>query len=102
MLRKRTSATSIEAAKKWRFGEESNPQRLKPNSLHSSYVRPKGRTLQRSEFFRSLFKPSSARVVYGTVENVVFITLSEPQAHGDTAEAVPFVEIRDTPWKRHD
>jgi hypothetical protein len=30
------------------------PQRLKPNSLQSSYVRPKGRTLQRSEFFRNL------------------------------------------------
>jgi hypothetical protein len=33
---------------------ESSPQRLKPNSLQSSYVRPKGRTLQRSEFFRNL------------------------------------------------
>jgi hypothetical protein len=30
--------------------EKSGPQRLKPNSLHSSYVRPKGRTLQRSGF----------------------------------------------------
>ena len=31
---------------------------------------------------------------YGTVENglsMVFITLGAPQAHGDTAEAVPFV-----------
>ena len=38
--------------------------------------------------------------IYGTVENrispipfdlsLVFITLGEPQAHGDTAEAVPF------------
>jgi hypothetical protein len=27
--------------------KESIPQRLKPNSLQSSYVRPKGRTLQR-------------------------------------------------------
>jgi hypothetical protein len=27
------------------------PQRLKPNSLHMSNVRPKGHTLQRSEFF---------------------------------------------------
>jgi hypothetical protein len=33
---------------------ESSPQRLKPISLHSSYVRPKGRTLQRIEFFRNL------------------------------------------------
>jgi len=46
--------TAEQAAEKCRFGEESSPQRLKPNSLHSSYVRPKGRTLQRSEFFRSL------------------------------------------------
>jgi hypothetical protein len=36
-----------------RFYEESSPQRLKPNSLHGSYIRPKGRTLQRSEFFRN-------------------------------------------------
>ena len=43
-----------QAAEKCSFGEESSPQRLKPSSLHRSYVRPKGRTLQRSEFFRSL------------------------------------------------
>jgi hypothetical protein len=42
-------------------------------------------------------KPSSTQVIYGTVENglsAVFITLGEPQVHGDTAEAVLFVEIR--------
>jgi hypothetical protein len=30
------------------------PQRLKPDSLQSIYVRPEGRTLQKSEFFRKL------------------------------------------------
>jgi hypothetical protein len=34
------------------FEKKSSPQRLKPVSLHSSYVRPKGRTLQ--GFFSSL------------------------------------------------
>ena len=29
--------------------------------------------------------------IYGTVENQVFLSLGEPQAHGDTAEPVPFV-----------
>src|SRR5580700_3981726 len=46
--------TAEQAAERCWFGEESSPQRLKPNSLHSSYVRPKGRNLQRSKFFRSL------------------------------------------------
>jgi hypothetical protein len=35
---------------------ESSPQRLKPNSLQTSYVRPKGRTLQVDEF-PQLVKP---------------------------------------------
>jgi hypothetical protein len=35
-----------QAAGKCWLGEESSPQRLKSNSLHSSYVRPKGRTLE--------------------------------------------------------
>jgi hypothetical protein len=42
---------------------------------------------------KALFRPAC----YGTVENhlaVVFITLGEPQAPGDTAEAVPFVSSR--------
>src|SRR5271168_661394 len=43
--------------KKVPFEEKGFPQRLKPNSLQSGYVRPKGRTLQRSEFFRSLQSP---------------------------------------------
>jgi hypothetical protein len=52
----RTTGTASQAAGKCRFGEESSPQRLlKPNSLHGSYVRPLGRTLQRSKFFRNLF-----------------------------------------------
>jgi hypothetical protein len=33
---------------------ESGPQRLKPDSFQSIYVRPEGRTLQKHEFFRSL------------------------------------------------
>jgi hypothetical protein len=39
------------------FGAEGFPERLKPNSLQSIYVRPEGRTLQENEFFRSLFSP---------------------------------------------
>jgi hypothetical protein len=35
-----------QAAEKVLFGVESIPQRLKPNSLQSIYVRPEGRTLQ--------------------------------------------------------
>jgi hypothetical protein len=31
-------------------------------------------------------KAVNRAVFFGTVENVVFITLGEPQAHGDTAE----------------
>jgi hypothetical protein len=43
-----------EAAEKVLFGVEGIPQRLKPNSLQSIYVRPEGRTLQKHEFFRNL------------------------------------------------
>jgi hypothetical protein len=39
------------------FGAESIPQRLKPNSLHSIYVRPEGRTLRESEFFLNDLSP---------------------------------------------
>ena len=41
--------------------------------------------------------------LYGTVENglsMVFITLGEPQAHGDTAEAVPFVKSLFPIWRK--
>jgi hypothetical protein len=48
--KKRTPGAK-QAAEKCLFGEESNPQRLKPNPLRSIYVRAKARTLQRSEFF---------------------------------------------------
>jgi hypothetical protein len=37
-------------AEKFSAGMESSPQRLKPNSFQSSYVRPEGRTLQVDEF----------------------------------------------------
>jgi hypothetical protein len=36
------------------YGGEGIPQRLKPNSLQSIYVRAEARTLQENEFFRSL------------------------------------------------
>jgi hypothetical protein len=36
------------------YGAEGIPQRLKPDSLHSIYVRAEARTLQENEFFRSL------------------------------------------------
>jgi|ERR1700733_9320187 hypothetical protein len=35
---------------------EDVPQRLKPDSLQSIYVRPEGRTLQKHEFFRKLWR----------------------------------------------
>jgi hypothetical protein len=47
--------TALEAAEKVLFGAEGVPQRLKPDSFQSIYVRPEGRTLQENEFFRSLF-----------------------------------------------
>ena len=44
------------------YVSKSVPQR--PNPLHSSYVRPKGRTLQRSELFRSLLSRATRRVAF--------------------------------------
>jgi hypothetical protein len=38
-------------------GAEGIPQRLKPNSLRSIYVRPEGRTLQENEFFAACLAP---------------------------------------------
>jgi hypothetical protein len=46
------------------FGVEGVPQRLKPDSLQSIYVRPEGRTLQKHEFFRKLF----SRAVEGWID----------------------------------
>jgi hypothetical protein len=43
----------------------------------------------------SAAKAVDSLCIYGTVENglsMVFITLGEPPAHGDTAEPVPFVK----------
>jgi hypothetical protein len=42
-----------------KVGEKENepPQRVKPDSLQSTHVRPEGRTLQKHEFFRKLLKP---------------------------------------------
>jgi hypothetical protein len=37
--------------KKGDFERNSSPQRLKPDSLHSSYVRPEGRTLRKKRVF---------------------------------------------------
>jgi hypothetical protein len=45
----------LQAAEKVLVQDETLPQRLKPNSFQSICVRPKGRTLQKDEFFRSLF-----------------------------------------------
>jgi hypothetical protein len=45
--------------------------------------------------FSAACKAVYAQAIYGTVENglsMVFITLGEPPAHGDTAEPVPFVK----------
>jgi hypothetical protein len=41
--------------KKCHLGWKGVPQRLKPDSLQSIYVRPEGRTLRKHEFFRKLF-----------------------------------------------
>jgi hypothetical protein len=51
----RTKGTAEQLAEKVLLRGESSPQRLKPDSLQSIYVRPEGRTLQKHEFFRSLF-----------------------------------------------
>jgi hypothetical protein len=40
--------------KKSRLRVDSGPQRLKPDLFSINYVRPKGRTLQKPEFFRNL------------------------------------------------
>ena len=55
-LRKRLSGskgTGFTAAEKVPGGDETLPQRLKPSSFQSICVRPKGRTLQKDEFFRT-------------------------------------------------
>src|SRR5882757_8630491 len=46
-----------EAAEKGDFEKSSSPQRLKPDSLHSSYVRPEGRTLQTERVFPQPLTP---------------------------------------------
>jgi hypothetical protein len=46
--------------KKGDFERNSSPQRLKPDSLHNSYVRPEGRTFQTKRGFPQPVKPSSA------------------------------------------
>jgi hypothetical protein len=53
----RQSIRGLGAAEKVSPEEKLYPQRLKPHSFQDSYVRPKGRTLQIDEFFRSLFSP---------------------------------------------
>jgi hypothetical protein len=62
MLAKRVKdgvvAAAVQASEKVQFGVEGVPQRLKPDSLQSIYVRPEGRTLQKHEFFRKLLSPT--------------------------------------------
>jgi hypothetical protein len=43
-----------EAAEKVNFEKSRDPQGLKPGSLHSSYVRPEGRTLPTKASLRGL------------------------------------------------
>jgi hypothetical protein len=67
----------------WEFAGNDRkdvPQGLKPSSEQSVSAR-----------LKTTFKPF--RTIMGRIR-VVFITLGEPLAHGDTAEAVPFVERR--------
>jgi hypothetical protein len=60
------------------LGAEGIPQRLKPNSLQGIYVRPEGRTLQKNEFFRSLFSPGNFKPVRNLpVEMNGFFSLRE-------------------------
>ena len=54
VLRRTQPSAAKQAAEKGGFEKSSSPQRLKPDSLHSSYVRPEGRTLQTKRVFRSL------------------------------------------------
>jgi len=58
---------------------KSVPQRLKPDSLHSSYVRPEGRTLQTKRVLPQPVKPA-VPLSYGTAEAVPFVQQSLPQA----------------------
>jgi hypothetical protein len=90
-LEKRTSAGK-QAAENAVFGEESSPQRLKPNSLHSSYVRPEGRTLQKNEFFRSqlsrtTYDPFTARLnLCSSSRYVVIAAMVETKPDLDTSK----------------
>jgi hypothetical protein len=55
VLRGTQPSAAKQAVGKGGFEKSSSPQRLKPDSLHSSYVRPEGRTLQtacKAEFIR--------------------------------------------------
>src|ERR1700733_7535587 len=65
--------------KKSLFGAESIPQRLKPNSLQSIYVRAEASTLQRPEFFRSL----EGRAL---IQNLSFSQPGRPLRPGPIAE----------------
>jgi hypothetical protein len=51
VLRRTQPSAAKQAAEKGGFEKSSSPQRLKPDSLHSSYVRPEGRTLQTKRVF---------------------------------------------------
>jgi hypothetical protein len=53
-VRSRKSAGAKEAAEKSGDGWKCVPQRLKPHLFSIVYVRAEARTLQRTEFFRSL------------------------------------------------
>jgi hypothetical protein len=45
-----TTSGAKHVAEKLLLGAEGIPQRLKPSSLQSIYVRPEGRTVQENEF----------------------------------------------------
>ena len=59
VLRRTQPSAAKQAAEKGGFEKRSSPQRLKPDSLHSSYVRPEGRTLQTKRVFPQPVKPDS-------------------------------------------
>jgi hypothetical protein len=66
-----TKGTAEQLAEKVLLRSELSPQRLKPDSLQSIYVRPEGRTLQKHEFFRSLFSRAP-------IQSITAVTAATP------------------------
>ena len=71
-----------EAAKKSGDGCKSVPQRLKPHLFSIVYVRAEARTLQRTEFFRSLRHKALKLKVFPRYKAADFSTASDRKIRG--------------------